>query len=370
MYNLPDSLCSMKTFLASLLMMAFCEASFAAKKVTTAYVVKPGDTHASIAKKFGLTEKEFKEAQFERHIKDFTYDPFDLSKAKVLYIDHMDYSEEKELARNKKAAADLDTAKVTQESADQISLQRLDKCEKALGIKISDKDFIAALGRFERESWPRCVVADAQGRKEIYGLLNKCDGKPDYALLFKRAEWRLYRIDEVNDGRKIVTVLDADKKRMVVSIKSFKKTFEDSDCAVIVVCDYIGTDGLYLVSKPRYLQDVEIWDMADTVGNMYFGERTYTWIKTLFPSSVKWRRVALKFSSKETDSIDLGCFYLDDEISRQTLRKPLKAGLQAVVDRNWGRDVSATRPATAPKVTDGEVRYLLDCTGNLTMTMQ
>jgi hypothetical protein len=103
---------------------------------------------------------------------------------------------------------------------------------------------------------------------------------------------------------------------------------------------------------------------------MYFGERTYTWIKTLFPSSVKWRRVALKFSSKETDSIDLGCFYLDDEISRQTLRKPLKAGLQAVVDRNWRRDVFDTRPATAPKVTDGEVRYLLDCSGNLTMTMQ
>lgn len=374
-YYLPSSLCCMKAFLASVLILALCQASFAAKKVTTPYVVKRGDTESSIAKKFGLKEKEFKEIVSNNWIDRGGYlddNPFPLRIAKVIYITHMDYSEEEKRARIRKSATELTVDGTTRELQHQLTAKRLLEYEQVFEQKISDEDFCAALWRFDNnQSWClREKVANAEGRKEIYDLFNTDDGKPDYALLFNGERKSLYRIDETKGNTRIVTQLYADKPRNVVDIKDFKKAFKNADAALVLTGDYLKIDVLYIMCNRRYWQDIKIVDTPAFIGDLYFGAKVYGMLNAVCPNTVRHYRVNLKFITDEADPIDLGYYYLDAKISRKSLIMPMKKGLQDVVDRNWRLDRSASRSEYPPMVTDSEVRYLIDCPGHLKMSAQ
>ena len=374
MRDLPDGLCRMKAFLIPVLILSLSHASFAAKEVITAYVVKRGDTYASIAKRFGLTEEELKkgitDAWTDRGYPEI--DPWGLQIAKVLYIKHMDYSEEKKHERIRKAAAELTFESTTRELQHQLTAKRLSECEQAFGQKISNEDFLSALWRIDNNQiWSlREMATDAEGRKEIYDLFNKADGKPDYALLFNGIRKNLYRIDETQGNKRIVTQLYADKPRNVVDIKDFKKAFKNADAALVLTGDYLKIDVLYIMCNRRYWQDIEIVETPTIIGDLYFGANVYGILKAVCPNTVRHYRVNLKFITDEADPIDLGYYYFDAKISRKSLIMPMKKGLQDVVDRNWRLDRSASRSEYPPMVTDSEVRYLIDCPGHLKMLGQ
>jgi hypothetical protein len=359
----------MKAFLIPVLILSLSHASFAAKEVITAYVVKRGDTYASIAKRFGLTKEELKKgitaAWTDRGCLEI--DPWGLQIAKVLYIKHMDYSEEEKRARIRKFATELTVDGTTRELQHQLTAKRLLEYEQVFEQKISDEDFCAALWRFDNnQSWClREKVANAEGRKEIYDLFNTDDGKPDYALLFNGERKSLYRIDETKGNTRIVTQLYADKPRNVVDIKDFKKAFKNADAALVLTIDV-----LYIMCNRRYWQDIKIVDTPAFIGDLYFGAKVYGMLNAVCPNTVRHYRVNLKFITDEADPIDLGYYYLDAKISRKSLIMPMKKGLQDVVDRNWRLDRSASRSEYPPMVTDSEVRYLIDCPGHLKMMGQ
>lgn len=362
-----------KLTIAIVITVSYSGALFAAKEVTTAYVVKRGDTYASIAKKFGLTEKELKkgiaDAWSDRGCREL--DPFSLRIANVLYIKHMDYSEEEELKRKTKAASDLKSDEVTRESQCQFPDDRLAECEEVLELKISNEDYLAALCRFDKVFCTlREKTADAKGRNEIYGYFNKADGKPDYAILFRGKNMSFYRIDEMQgSGKRIVTLLNADRPREVVDIKDFKNAFTYADCA-LVLTSYWQSDTIYLLHKQQYRSDLKIADKAISVGALYFDAYTYWALRVICPHAIQSYRVNIKFISDEADPVDLGYYYLYTNVSRRELIKPIKKGLQEIVDRNWRLDRSSSRPATPPSVTDSEVRYLIDCPGHLKISPQ
>ena len=362
-----------KATIAMVLAIGYSGTLFAAKEVTTAHVVKRGDTYASIAKKFGLTEKELKkgiaDAWSDRGCRDL--DPFSLRIANVLYIKHMDYSEEEKLKRKTKAASDLKSEEVTRESQCQFPDDRLAECEEVLGLKISNEDYLAALCRFDKVFVTlRGKTADAKGRNEIYGYFNKADGKPDYAIVFRGGNMSFYRIDEMQgSSKRIVTLLNADRPREVVDIKDFKNAFTCADCA-LVLTSYWQSDTIYLLHKQRYQSDLKIADKVISVGALNFDASTYWAFRVICPHAIQSYRVNLKFISEEADPVDLGYYYLHTKISRKALMLPMKKGLQEVVDRNWRLDRSSSRPATPPSVTDSEVRYLIDCPGHLKFSPQ
>ena len=357
-----------KKSIAMVLAISYSGTLFAAKEITTAYVVKRGDTYASIAQKLGLTEEELK-----RGIADawsdggcLEADPLSLRTAKILYIKHKDYSEEKKLRRMRKSASDLKSDEVTRESQCQLPDDRLAECEEVLGLKISNEDYLAALCRFDNVfGTVREKTADAKGRNEIYSLFNNADGKPDYALLFRGENMSFYRIDEMQgSSKRIVTLLNADRPREIVDIKDFKNAFACADCA-LVLTSYWQSDTIYLLNKQQYRSDLKIADKAISVGALYFDASTYLAFRVICPHAIQSYRVNIKFISDEADPVDLGYYYLYTNVSRKELIKPMKIGLQEVVDRNWRLDRSSSRPASPPRVTDSEVRYLIDCPGHL-----
>lgn len=374
MLNPPNSLSSVKVCLTAFIALCLCMVSFAAKEVITAYVVKRGDTHASIAKKFGLTEKELRKNLFdvwmERGCMGDDYDSLRI--ANVLYIKHMDYSEEKKHDRMKRSAVALKTESVTREPQHQLAEKSLLKCERVFGQKISDEDFRAALYRFNcfpdtnDHIWSlREKAFDAEGRKEIYTLFNDADGRPDYALLFNGKTKSLFRIDEAQESKRIVTKLNVDCPRNVVDISDFKKEFKDADGSLVLTSGY-----LCIMCNRRYWQAIKIEERPTVVGNLYFGANIYETLKAICPNAINSYRVNIIFISEKADPVDLGCFYLDANVSRKALIIPMKKGLQEVVDRNWRLDRSSSRPASPPIVTDSEVRYLIDCPGHLKILPQ
>ena len=365
-----------KAIIAIVLAISYSSTLFAAKEVTTAYVVKRGDTYASIAKKFGLTEEELKNDLVESCYDDRQwrgFDRFKLRIADVLYIKHMDYSEEKKHDRMKKSAAALKTESVTREPQRQLTEKHLLECERVFGQKILDEDFRAALCRFNSENiWSlREKTLDATGRREIYEFFNKADGKPDYALLFNGERKSLYRIDEAQGNKKIVTQLNVDSPRKVVDISDFKKAFKEAHSALVLTSDHLWkSDKLYMMCNQRTCQTVKIEEKPAVVGSLYFDANIYETLKAVCPNAVNSFRVNLKFISDEADPVDLGYYYLCTKVSRKELIKPMKKGLQEVVDRNWRLDRPSSRPASPPSVTDSEVRYLIDCPGHLKISSQ
>jgi hypothetical protein len=214
------------------------------------------------------------------------------------------------------------------------------------------------------------MATDAEGRKEIYDLFNKADGKPDYALLFNGIRKNLYRIDETQGNKRIVTKLYVDSPRDVVDINDFKKAFKDADAALVLTSDHLKIDVLYMIYNRRYWQAIKIVETPTIIGDLYFGANVYGILKAVCPNSVKHYRVNLKFISDEADPIDLGYYYLDATVSRKDLVVPMRKGLQEVVNRNWRLDRSASRSECPPEVTDSEVRYLIDRPGHLKMQGQ
>lgn len=364
---------AVKTTIAMALAISCSGVLFAAKEVTTAYVVKQGDTYASIAKKLGLTEKELKGGIADAWSDGgcLEPDPLSLRTAKILYIKHKDYSEEKKLKRKMELTSDLKSRGVTSELQSQLPDDRLAECEEVLGLKISNEDYLAALCRFDNVFVTlREKTADAKGRNEIYGYFNKADGKPDYAIVFRGKNMSFYRIDEMQgSSKRIVTLLNADKPREAVDMKDFKNAFTCADRA-LVLTSYLESDTIYLLHKQRYRSDLKIADKVISVGTLYFDASTYWAFRVICPHAIQSYRVNIKFISDEADPVDLGYYYLYANVSRKELIKPMKKGLQEIVDRNWRLDRSSSRPASPPSVTDSEVRYLIDCPGHLEISPQ